>query len=103
MVKINKTIISDTSDDGSSFFFHSTSLHNIGRPNEDKEIEEDVALETEDEEEVAMENVDDDQGNEEEKEEEEDFEEFPVPDIPVLDEAINEVPEDENVNIDILA
>ena len=85
MIKINKTVISDTSDDGSSFFFHSTSLHNIGRPSEDKEeeAEEDVELENEDETEI--------------------FEEFPEADIPILDETINEVPEEENVNIDILA
>ena len=29
MLKINRTIISDTSDDGNSFFFHSTSFHNL--------------------------------------------------------------------------
>ena len=30
VVRINRTSFSDTSDDGSSFFFHSTAIHNIG-------------------------------------------------------------------------
>ena len=30
VVKVNKTIIHDTSEDGSSFFFHQTSYHNFG-------------------------------------------------------------------------
>lgn len=30
IVKINRTFVLDTSDNGNSFFFHSTSFHNVG-------------------------------------------------------------------------
>lgn len=30
VVKVNRTVIADTSNDGNSFFFHSTSFHNVG-------------------------------------------------------------------------
>jgi hypothetical protein len=42
VVKINRTVISDTSDDGNSFFFHSTSFQNPGFGTEygDEEEEE---------------------------------------------------------------
>ena len=32
VVKINRTVISDTFDNGNGFFFHSTSFHNAGEP-----------------------------------------------------------------------
>ncbi len=35
VVKINRTVVSDTSDDGTSFFFHSTSFHNVHSSNDD--------------------------------------------------------------------
>ena len=93
IVKVNKTVISDTSDDGNSFFYHSTSFHNVENPDEnDSEVVEDKVEPTDVE--------------EKEEEEEEDFEEFPnakdvesEEEIPFLDEALNEVPED-NVGID---
>ena len=90
MVKINRTVISDSSDDGSSFFFHSTSLHNFDHGTEEEDSEEPLLPETETE-------------KEEPEEPEEEFEEFPqaTEEIPDLDEALNEVPE--NVNIDLLA
>jgi len=92
IVKVNKTVISDTSDDGNSFFYHSTSFHNVENPDEnDSEVVEDKVEPTD---------------VEEKEEEEEDFEEFPnakdvesEEEIPFLDEALNEVPED-NVGID---
>jgi hypothetical protein len=43
VVRINKTVIADTSDDGNSFFFHSTSFHNPGSfqfDTSDEEVEE---------------------------------------------------------------
>ena len=93
MVKINRTVISDSSDDGSSFFFHSTSLHNFDHGTEEEDSEEPLLPETETEKEEP----------EEPEEPEEKFEEFPqaTEEIPDLDEALNEVPE--NVNIDLLA
>ena len=88
VVKINRTVISDSSDDGSSFYFHSTSLHNF---DQSKEPEEEAKEEPQ-EPEIEVESELDD----------EDFEEFPEAatevEIPMLDEALNEVPE--NVNID---
>ena len=89
-MKINRTVISDSSDDGSSFFFHSTSLHNFDHGTEEEDSEEPLLPETETE-------------KEEPEEPEEEFEEFPqaTEEIPDLDEALNEVPE--NVNIDLLA
>merc|ERR1719384_1167641 len=91
VVKINRTVISDTSDDGSSFYFHSTSLHNFDQSKEPEEAKEKPLLEPETEVESELDTaVDDD----------EDFEEFPEAtevEIPMLDEALNEVPE--NVNI----
>ena len=100
---MNKTVISDTSDDGSSFFFHSTSFHNVQTGNSG---EEETEVETIPEE-------------EQKPKEEVEFDEFPVSEIPILedyddvieneyetneipldlDESINEVPE-ENVGID---
>merc|ERR1712038_1677792 len=38
LVKVNKTVIADTDDDGNSFFFHS-SIHNIELSNEGKDVE----------------------------------------------------------------
>ena len=96
VVKINRTVISDSSDDGSSFYFHSTSLHNFDQSKEPEEAKEKPLLEPETEVESELDTaVEDD---------DEDFEEFPEAtevEIPMLDEALNEVPE--NVNIDILA
>merc|ERR1712130_603544 len=60
IVKVNKTIISETSDYGNSYFFHSTSFHNFDRP-------------------------------------EEKFEEFPIVEseqVPIVDDSLNEVEED---------
>jgi len=34
-------VISDTSDDGSTFFFHSSSIHNFGNSHPDKDLNED--------------------------------------------------------------
>ena len=89
-MKINRTVISDSSDDGSSFFFHSTSLHNFDHGTKEEDSEEPLLPETETD-------------KEEPEEPEEEFEEFPqaTEEIPDLDEALNEVPE--NVNIDLLA
>ena len=109
VVKVNKTVISDTSDDGSSFFFHSTSFHNVQSGNSDEE-ETEVEIIPEEK---------------QKPKEEVEFDEFPVSstissisEIPILedydvieneyetneipldlDESINEVPE-ENVGID---
>ena len=49
VVRVNKTIIHDTSEDGSSFFFHQTSFHNFGPSDENVE---DVSLEEEKDDEV---------------------------------------------------
>ncbi len=73
MVKVNRTVVSDTSGDGNSFFFHSTSFNTFDQE-ETEEIDAEIPAEE----------------NEE---------------IPFLDEAINEVPEDfggveNNVGID---
>jgi len=86
VVKINRTVISDSSDDGSSFFFHSTSLHNFDHGTEEEDSEEPLLPETETE-------------KEEPEEPEEEFEEFPqaTEEIPDLDEALNEVPENEKL------
>ena len=81
IVKVNRTIISDTSDDGNSYFFHSTSFHNFDKPEENASKGE----------------VDEVTEKPEEK-----FEEFPIveyEEIPFLDDSLNEVPED-NVGID---
>merc|ERR1711963_711800 len=40
VVKVNRTVISDTSDDGSSFFYHSTSFHNFGQGSDDQDDDE---------------------------------------------------------------
>merc|ERR1719431_506504 len=75
IVKVNRTIISDTSDDGNSYFFHSTSFHNFDKP-----VEENASKD---------EKVDEVTEKPEDK-----FEEFPI-----VDDSLNEVPED-NVGID---
>merc|ERR1719431_680223 len=78
IVKVNKTIISDTSDDGNSYFFHSTSFHNFDKP-----VEENASKD---------EKVDEVTEKPEDK-----FEEFPIveyEEIPFLDDSLNEVPED---------
>lgn len=72
MVKINRTVISDTSEDGNSFFFHSTSVHNI---EDEPEIEVEIVPE------IEAEIVPEEQ------------------EVPLLDESINEVAED-NVGVD---
>jgi len=106
VVKVNKTIIHDTSEDGSSFFFHQTSYHNFGSSSD--ENVEDVSLEEEKDDEVQKTTK---------------FDEFPISsttslpnipeledfpleyednqtnEIPIVDESINEVAE-ENVGID---
>lgn len=44
VVRINKTVIADTSDDGNSFFFHSSTFHHpaFGKEYPDDEEEEDI-------------------------------------------------------------
>merc|ERR1712203_254209 len=79
VVKVNRTILSDTSEDGNSYFFHSTSFHNVEQPDDKTDALDEVT-----------------------EEPEEQFEEFPIKEydeIPFLDESLNEVPED-NVGID---
>jgi hypothetical protein len=79
VVKVNRTILSDTSEDGNSYFFHSTSFHNVEQADDKTDAVDEVAEESEDK-----------------------FEEFPIKEIdeiPFLDESLNEVPED-NVGID---
>ncbi len=44
VVKINQTVIADTSDDGSSFFFHSTSYHNVGDAGTSDEDEDEYGI-----------------------------------------------------------
>merc|ERR1712038_449722 len=39
VVKVNKTVIADTDDDGNSFFFHSSIHHNIDLSDEGKDVE----------------------------------------------------------------
>ena len=94
---MNRTVISDTSDDGTHFFFHSTSYHNFEGP---KESNQDAEEETE----VA---------NVKPAEPETPFDEFPQAtieyeeidqsptiksnEIPFLDDSLNEVLDDENV------
>jgi len=96
VVRVNKTIIHDTSEDGSSFFFHQTSFHNFGPSDENVE---DVSLEEEKDDEVQKTTK---------------FDEFPIsssttslPEIPELedipleyeDNQTNEIPiEDESIN-----
>ena len=79
VVKVNRTILSDTSEDGNSYFFHSTSFHNVEQADGKTDAIDEVTEESEDK-----------------------FEEFPIKEnneIPFLDESLNEVPED-NVGID---
>jgi len=79
VVKVNRTILSDTSEDGNSYFFHSTSFHNVEQADDKTDAVDEVTEESEDK-----------------------FEEFPIKEndeIPFLDESLNEVPED-NVGID---
>ena len=79
VVKVNRTILSDTSEDGNSYFFHSTSFHNVEQADGETDAVDEVTEESEDK-----------------------FEEFPIKEnneIPFLDESLNEVPED-NVGID---
>ena len=83
IVKVNKTIISETSDDGNSHFFHSFSFHNFDRPEENTFKNEEV----------------EDEITEKPKEK---FEEFPIVEseqIPILDDSLNEVAED-NLGVD---
>ena len=79
VVKVNRTILSDTSEDGNSYFFHSTSFHSVEQPDDKTDAVDEVTEESE-----------------------EKFEEFPIKEydeIPFLDDSLNEVPED-NVGID---
>ncbi len=108
VVKVNRTVISDTSDDG-SFFFHSTSFHDFHPPNapeedeEEKETEveeESPEKETEEEEEENDENPAEDsfgeyEGTEVEEKEDEDYDSDEVP-LLTADEAVD----DENVGGD---
>jgi len=96
VVRVNRTVISDTSEDGSSFFYHSTSFHNVGFGNDEETDETEYV-----------------------NEDAEIFDEFPIsssttesplPDVPLLedyDNLENEIPQDsdlenneENVGID---
>ena len=89
-------MISDTSDDGSSFFYHSTSFHNFGSDDQDYDQN------TDDQEETEM----------EQEEDAEVFDEFPVsstsesaPVVPDVEDFENEISQTneiplENVGID---
>ncbi len=107
VVKVNRTVISDTSDDG-SFFFHSTSFHDFHPPNapeedeEEKETEaeeENPEKETEEEEEKDEKPAEDSfgeyEGTEVEEKEDEDYDSDEVP-LLTADEAVD----DENVGGD---
>jgi len=50
VVHINKTTIADTDEDGNSFFFHHSVVHNIGGGDQDEVIEEENEIEDEAEE-----------------------------------------------------
>ena len=58
VVRINKTVIADTSDDGNSFFFHSSTFHHPGfgkeyPDEEEEEIEHEFTDKKEDEDETV--------------------------------------------------
>jgi len=106
VVKVNKTIIHDTSEDGSSFFFHQTSYHNFGSTSD--ENVEDVSLEEEKDDEVQKTTKFDEFpiSSTTSLPEIPELEDFPLEyednqtnEIPIVDESINEVAE-ENVGID---
>jgi len=78
VVKINRTVISDSSDDGNTFFFSSTSFHNVQTPGD----------------------VENDKDTDMEEVEERDFDEYG--EVPVLggnDESV-EYPDDEEKVVD---
>ena len=47
VIHINKTTISDTDEDGNSFFFHRSVFHNVGGGEEDTSDEEEFGNEEE--------------------------------------------------------
>ena len=51
VVHINKTTISDTDEDGNSFFFHRAVIHNIGAPEDESKDNYEPELEEDDKEE----------------------------------------------------
>ena len=56
-MRVNRTVISDSSDDGSTFFFHSTSFSNFdskSNGDEDNDTEDSADDSVEDDEEVPM-------------------------------------------------
>jgi len=50
VLHINKTTISDTDEDGNSFFFHRSVIHNVGGGDQDGAPEEEFETESEAEE-----------------------------------------------------
>ena len=48
VVKVNRTILSDTSEDGNSYFFHSTSFHNVEQADDKTDAIDEVTEESED-------------------------------------------------------
>merc|ERR1712203_679169 len=48
VVKVNRTILSDTSEDGNSYFFHSTSFHNVEQADGETDAIDEVKEESED-------------------------------------------------------
>ena len=70
-MKINRTVISDTSDDGNSFFFHSTSFHNPGfgaeyGDEEEEEIEHEFSDKNNNNKDKEVPTIGDDEKNSEE-------------------------------------
>ncbi len=105
---MNKTVISDTDEDGNQFYFHSTVLHNVGggSDGEADDAEDEVPVETDVEEEAT----DDDDDQPEDDLEEVEFSEFTptifeeedntddnaeVPVLDDMDETLNEVLDDD--------
>ena len=96
-------MISDTSDDGSSFFYHSTSFHNFDQGSDDQDYDQNDDGQNDDDQEKP---------ETEEEEDAEVFDEFPisstsesVPVVPDVEDFENEISQTneiplENVGID---
>merc|ERR1719242_1154859 len=116
LVRVNKTIIHDTSEDGSSFFFHQTSYHNFGGNSDQDENVEDVSLEEEENDDKVQKSttkfdefpiISSSSSSTTSLPEIPELEDFPLEyednqtnEIPIVDESINEVAEDNDVGID---
>jgi len=110
LVRVNKTIIHDTSEDGSSFFFHQTSYHNFGGNSDQDENVEDVSLEEEENDDKVQKSttkfdefpiISSSSSSTTSLPEIPELEDFPLEyednqtnEIPIVDESINEVAED---------